>query len=144
MTPTAATTSSERVAIVVDDSLAPGLQGNTIATIGIGLGAALPQLGGQRLTDRAGRSIDVSATVAVPVLQASATTLHDLLLRALDSPQRAIVVPFPAFARSRHDFTDYQAELPLRDLGEEEIHGLGLAGTRTWVTSLTGSLRLLR
>jgi hypothetical protein len=134
----------ERVAIVVDNTLTPGLQGNTVATIGIGLGAAVPQLGGMRLIDRAGRSVDVSATVAVPVLQASATTLRDLLLRALDSPQRAIVVPFPAFARSRHDFADYQAELPLRDLADEEIHGLGLAGTRSWVASLTGSLRLLR
>jgi Protein of unknown function (DUF2000) len=137
-------TGPERVAIVIDSALTPGLQGNTIATIGIGLGAALPQLGGRQLADCIGRRIDVSATVAVPVLQASAATLHDLLLRALDSPHRAIVVPFPAFARTQHDFADYQAEFPLHDLAEEEIHGLGLAGTRSWVTSLTGSLRLLR
>lgn len=141
---TASPPALERVAIMVDSALTPGLQGNTIATIGIGLGAAVPQLGGRQLTDRAGRHVDVSATVAVPVLQASAAVLHDLLLRALDSPRRAVVVPFPAFARSRHDFADYQAELGLRDLADEEIQGVGLAGTRSWVASLTGSLRLLR
>jgi hypothetical protein len=137
-------TAPERVAIIVGTALPQGLQGNTIATIGIGLGAALPALGGVQLTDRAGRAIDVSATVAVPVLQAPATTLRDLLLRALDSPHRSIVVPFPAFARSQHSFADYQTDFPRHDLADEEIHGLGLAGTRSWVTSLTGSLRLLR
>lgn len=137
-------TAPERTTIIVDTALSPGLQGNTIATIGIGLGAALPQLGGQQLADRTGRRIDVSATVAVPVLQAPATTLRELMLRALDSPRRAVVVPFPAFARSQHNFADYQADFPLHDLAEEEIHGLGLAGTRSWVTSLTGSLQLLR
>jgi hypothetical protein len=54
------------------------------------------------------------------------------------------VVPFPAFARSLHAYAEYEAAFPGRDLGEEAIDGLGLAGPAKWVKSLTGSLKLLR
>ena len=53
-------------------------------------------------------------------------------------------MPFPAFARSLHLYADYEAAFPDRDLSEETIDGLGLAGPAKWVRSLTGSLKLLR
>lgn len=132
-----------RVVVVVDASLSLGLVGNTIATIAIGLGAAAPRLGGPRLVDRAGVGIHPSASVPVPVLQAEASVLRELLLRAEDGAEDAVAVAFPAFARTMHDFTSYQSEFPRRDLSEEEIHGIGLVGPRKWVASLTGSLKLL-
>ncbi|ALG15099.1 hypothetical protein AOZ06_27355 [Kibdelosporangium phytohabitans] len=132
-----------RVAIVVDPSLSPGLVGNTIATIAIGLGAAAPHLGGPRLVDRTGVTIHPSASVPVPVLQAEPSVLRGLLLRAVNGEEETVVVPFPAFARNMHDFNAYQSEFTRRELGEEEVHGVGLAGPRKWVASLTGSLKLL-
>jgi hypothetical protein len=98
------------------------------------------------LTDRHDRTIDISSNQPVPVLQADAAAIRALLLKALARPDEGerAVVPFPAFARSLHAYAEYEAAFPGRDLGEEAIDGLGLAGPAKWVKSLTGSLKLLR
>ncbi|WP_439407053.1 DUF2000 domain-containing protein [Bradyrhizobium sp. DASA03076] len=133
-----------RLAIIVDPSLPLGLIANTVATIGIGIGAVERGLGDIELTDVAGRAVKTSAICPVPILQASAKEIVSLLLKALPAPDRAIVVPFPRFARSLHAFADYRARFPQCDLASEPIDGLGLAGAEKWVRSLTGSLKLLR
>jgi hypothetical protein len=133
-----------RIAIVVEPALSPGFLANTVAVIGIGLGAAQPGFGATTLTDTAGRAVKNSADRPVPVLQADADAIRALLLKALPPPEGAIVVPFPAFARAMHSFADYRAAFPGRDLYAEPIDGLGLAGPATWVKALTGSLKLLR
>lgn len=133
-----------RIAIIVEPSLGLGFLANTVAVIGVGLGAALPGLANTPLTDSAGRSVLNSANRPLPVLQASAEQIAQLLLKALPPPDGAAVVPFPAFARSLHSFADYQAQFPTRDLAAERIEGLGLAGPPKWIKSLTGALKLLR
>jgi hypothetical protein len=134
----------KRIVIVVDPSLAIGLIANTVATIAVGLGAVEPALGNATLTDAAGRLIKTSANRPVPILQAPAEAIRATLLEALPTREGEIVVPFPQFARSLHDFAAYQAQLAARDLATETIEGLGLAGPEKWVKSLTGSLKLLR
>ena len=133
-----------RLAVIVDPALPPGLLANTVATIAIGIGAALPALGNTPLTDAAGREVRNSADRPVPILQAPEGAIRALLLRALPVPEGAVVVPFPRFARGLHAFADYRAAFPGRDLADEALDGLGLAGPDRWVRSLTGSLRLLR
>ncbi len=133
-----------RVAVVVEPALPPGLLANTVATLAVGLGSAMPGLGGTLLADSAGRTFHCSANRPVPILQAPSGTVRDLLLRALPPPQRGVVVPFPGFARAIHRFEDYLTQFPHRDLAEEAVEGLGLAGPERWVRSLTGSLKLLR
>jgi hypothetical protein len=133
-----------RVAIVVDPSLTLGELANTVAVLGIGLGAAHPMLAGARLTDGQGRQFSISANRPVPVLQANPDRLAALLLKALPAPEGAIVVPFPRFARQLHDYRDYEAAVPECDLAAEIIDGVGLAGPSKWARSLTGSLKLLR
>jgi hypothetical protein len=133
-----------RVAIVVDPTLAPGAAANTVAALAIGLGAAAPPLGGAQLADARGRRHHVVANRPVPILQAGREALASLLLRALPPPEAAVVVPFPAYARALHRYADYVAAAPTRDLGEEPIDGLGLAGPGKWVRSLTGALKLFR
>jgi len=134
----------KHIAIVVDPSLAIGLIANTVAAIAVGLGAVEPALGNATLTDAAGRLIKTSADRPVPILQAPAEAIRATLLEALPTREGEIVVPFPQFARSLHDFAAYQAQLAARDLATETIEGLGLAGPEKWVKSLTGSLKLLR
>lgn len=134
----------KHIAIVVDSSIAIGLIANTVATITIGLGAVEPAFGNVTVVDRAGRLIKNSADRPVPILQTPAEAIRTILLRALPSREGEIVVPFPQFARSLHDFCAYQAQLAARDLAIETIEGLGLAGPEKWVKSLTGSLKLLR
>lgn len=133
-----------RIAIAVDPSLPRGLIANTVATLGIGLGAARPALGDTVLTDAAGRSLHCSANRPVPILQARPEALSALLLKASPAPDGAIVAPFPRFARSIQIFDEYLALFATRDMAEEAIEGVGLAGPDKWVRSLTGSLKLLR
>ncbi|MFK0161917.1 DUF2000 domain-containing protein [Rhizobium sp. NPDC090279] len=133
-----------RLAIVVNPNLPLGLIANTAGAIAIGLGARFPALAARQLTDREGRTIDISSNMPVPVLQADAETLRSLLLKTLSPEDDRAIVPFPAFARSLHDYREYEATFPERDLAGEAIDGLGLAGPLKWVKSLTGSLKLLR
>lgn len=136
--------SAERLAIILDPALPPGLLANTAAVIGVGLGALWPALAATALTDAQGRSIHNSANRALPILQATPDTLRALLLKALPPPDGASVVAFPQFARAIHGFEEYQALFPGKDLAIEVIEGVGLAGPEKWVRSLTGSLKLLR
>ncbi len=129
-----------RIAIVVDPTLPLGLLANTVATLSIGLGAARPVFGNTALTDAAGRQIMNSADRPVPILQAPGDALSTLLLKALPAPDHAIVVAFPRFARVLHTFADYRDEFPNRDLGNEPIDGMAIAGEDKWVRSLTGNL----
>ncbi|MEQ1405734.1 DUF2000 domain-containing protein [Neorhizobium sp. Rsf11] len=133
-----------RLAIIVNPALPLGLLSNTVAAISIGLGASMPELAARRLTDRENRTIDISSNRPVPILQADTEAIRSLLLRALAQPEERAVVPFPAFARALHDYRDYEASFPGRNLAEEAIDGLGLAGPSKWIRSLTGSLKLLR
>ena len=133
-----------RIAVIVAPSLPTGLIANTIATTCIGIGTIVTQLGGTALTDTSGRTVHTSANRPVPILQATEEAIGALLLRALPAPERAVVVPFPRFARSLHRFEDYLAAFAHCDLKDEIIEGLGLAGPEKWIRSLTGSLKLLR
>lgn len=108
------------------------------------MGAAQIQLAGTCLTDAQGRTILVSANRPVPVLQAEPEAVRALLLKALAVPEGGVVVPFPHFARALHSFAEYEATFPKRDLADEAIDGLGLAGPAKWVRSLTGALKLLQ
>ncbi|CAK7261342.1 MULTISPECIES: DUF2000 domain-containing protein [unclassified Shinella] len=133
-----------RLAIVVNPDLLPGHLANTIAAVSIGMGAAMPALGARQLTDRRQATIDISADRPVPVLQADSRTIGTLLAKALPRQDGRVIVAFPSFARALHSYADYEATFPERDLGEETIDGLGLAGEGRWIKSLTGSLKLLR
>lgn len=133
-----------RIAVIVDPSLPVGLMANTVATIGIGIGAVAPAFGNTTLTDLTGRTVQTSANRPVPILQASPDAIGTLILRALPVPDGGLLVPFPRFARNIHLFADYLADFPRRDLEKEIIEGLGIAGPSKWVKSLTGNLKLLR
>ncbi len=133
-----------RLAIIVNPELPPGLIANTVAAISVGIGAAVPALGARQLTDRLDRKIDISSNQPIPILQADGGVIQALLLKALAEKSPRAIVPFPAFARALHNYSDYELAFPDRDLAEEVIDGLGIAGPARWVRSLTGSLRLLK
>jgi hypothetical protein len=144
----AAMTPDLRLAIIVNPELPLGLIANTAGAIAIGLGATVPALAARRLTDRGDRAVDIISSQPVPILQADGAAIRALMLKALAWPdmgagERA-VVPFPAFARSQHVYAEYAAAFSDRDLSEETIDGLGLAGPAKWIRSLTGALKLLR
>lgn len=131
------------LAVIVDPALPAGLMANTVAVIAAGLGARLPGIGGVRLADAAGLSSWNSADRPIPVLAADAAAMRALIERA--AAEAAVeTVLFPAFARALHAFADYAAKVPELRLADEKIDGIGLAGPKKAVRSLTGALRLLR
>lgn len=133
-----------RLAIIINPALPMGLIANTVAALSIGLGAKLPALGAQRLTDMSGRPIDTSSKLPVPVLQAEAELLGSIMGKATERIDDGAVVVFPAFARSLHNYGDYLETFPTRELSSEVIDGVAVAGPAKWVKSMTGSLKLLR
>nr|WP_313372427.1 DUF2000 domain-containing protein [Brucella intermedia] len=133
-----------RIAMIVNPALPLGLLSNTVSAVSIGLGAKFPFLAGDRLKDRNGLEVDISSNRPVPVLQADPDALREIMMKATKEPASCAVVIYPAFARSLHSYSDYEAEFPNRDLSGEIIDGIGLAGPAKWVKSLTGSLKLLR
>jgi len=135
---------SLRLAIIVNPELSLGLIANTASALSIGLAAKFPQLAGSQLCDSMGRIIDVSSKLPVPILQASAEQIREILLKALALEADRAIVPFPAFARSMHSFDEYEQAFPRRDLVTEVLDGLALCGADKWVKSLTGALKLLR
>lgn len=133
-----------RIAIVVDPMLPIGFLSNTVAAIGIGIGAAQPGFGGVELVDHSGNTIVNSSDRPVPILQADEERMQSLIEKFGDRPDSAIVIAFPAFARSLHSFADYEAAFPACTLSGEKIDGIGISGPSKWIKSLTGSFKLLR
>lgn len=133
-----------RIAIVVNPACPTGLLGNAIAVVAVGLGASAPALGGAPLGDSAGRAFRSSATVAVPVLQASPAGLIALLDQCLAMPGLDAVVAFPEFARTIHAFETYRDALRELDLAESPLAAIGVAGSAETVKRLTRGLALLR
>lgn len=136
-----------KIAVVVDPEQGLGFLANTVATIGIGIGACNSSLGGVTLTDADGREIKNSCSLPVPILQANPVAMQDVLTRASklqEKGEELLVIAFPDFARSLHSFEDYQKEFPKRQIQDEEIKGVGLLGSEKAIKSLTGSLKLLR
>src|SRR5262249_50467691 len=93
-----------RLAVIVDPSLSIGVLGNTVTATAFGIGAAPPVLGNTRLTDACGLAVTTSANRPVPILQAEADTMRELLLNAVPASADATVVVFPQFARKVHHF----------------------------------------
>ncbi|GHD41891.1 hypothetical protein GCM10017083_06280 [Thalassobaculum fulvum] len=133
-----------RVAVIVDPTLALGQITNTVAVVGVGIGAADASLGAVPLTDSRGRTVASSSNRPIPILQADGPAMAALLARALPAPEGATVVAFLRYGRSLHVFEEYRRQFPDRDLLAEPVDGIGLAGPARWVRSLTGSLKLLR
>ena len=133
-----------RVAVIVDPDLPLGLLANTIAAISIGLGGCHPAMSGLWLADAKGVAIRASADRPIPILQADGDRLRNLLVTAAAQENDLTLVAFPAFARSLHEFAEYEHVFPTRTLADEKIDGVGLAGPTRLIRSLTGSLKLLR
>ena len=135
---------ARRIAIVVNAAQQTGILGNAIAVVAVGLGAAVPTLGGVPLRDATGRTFRSSATVALPVLQSTPSHLMELLDVAIATPGIDAVVAFPHFAQAIHDFATYRDAVARSDLAHGPIAAVGIAGEAETVKRLTRGLFLPR
>jgi hypothetical protein len=131
----------ERLVLVVDEALPPGLAANAAAVLAFTLGAQLPEFVGADYADADGGVHAGLIPVGLPILRAPAATLPGLRERALAAVS---VVAFPSFGHRANDYEEFRAFVARTPGADLRYLGLAVHGPRRPVGKLTGSLALLR
>jgi hypothetical protein len=133
----------DRVIVVVEESLPPGLAANAAAMLALTLGARVPGLTGAPLVDASGASHPGLIPDGIPVLKASAAALTAIRERARDSDD-VLTVTFPAAGQRTNDYEEVRRRIAATPPGDIEYAGVALHGPRKRISRLTGTLPLLR
>jgi hypothetical protein len=132
----------ERLVIVVDEALPPGLAANAASVVAFTLGAQLPGLRGPDVTDADGGVLPGLIPIGLPILRAPAAALTALHAGALAAELG--VVAMPVFGHQTNDYAEFR-ELVARTPGAElQFLAVAVHGPRRQVGRLTGSFGLLR
>jgi hypothetical protein len=131
-----------RCAIVVDESLPPGLAANAAAVLALTLGATAPDLRGADFEDLDGQVHPGLIPQGLPVLRAPRSELAQLRAQALEA--EIAVIDFPTFGQQTNDYEEFRARVATTPPAELDYLGILLRGTPRSVRKLTGSLALLR
>jgi len=131
--------------IVVDNTVGIGLLSNAVAVLSMTLGKLHPDLVGEDLPDASGRLHSGLIRITLPVLAATPNQLVDIARQAGRAPSdRLSVVGFSEIARRERTYDAYAAALAATEPDDLRYLGLGLYGDRALVSSMSGSLRLVR
>jgi hypothetical protein len=143
---TAAGPPAEKAAIVLALGLTIGESANVAACIAAGLSVGGGRWAGRPLQDLDGLRSAASSHLPIVVLGAAPGQLERLVERLQDraTPEGAVAVLFPAYAKAIHDAVAYWAAHAAKSHRAEPLLGAGFAGQKKWVNSLVGSLALLR
>ena len=132
-----------RCAIVVDQSLPPGLAANAASVISMTLGQKVNGLVGPDVKDADGYVHAGIVLIPMPILTAAAPDLQSIRESAVRS-EGAVLVGFTGLAQSCRTYDEYvdrMAQVPAAGL---DYVAIGLFGPKRLVNKLTGSLPLLR
>lgn len=136
---------NEKCVIVLDESLPLGLIANTAAILGITFGQKMPQIVGDDITDKTGRTHLGIITFPVPILKANAEALKVLREKLYSEDFSDLTAAdFSDLAQSCKTYSEFIVKM--NAAREENLSYLGLAicGAKKKVNKLTGSLPLLR
>ena len=134
----------DKVVVVLDAALPPGQAANVAACLSAGLAGAWPAWAGRPLNDAAGLASVAIAHLPIAVLRADTPAMQALLARLPSAAGEGCVCLFPAYAQRVQDGTTYWALHAQAHHTNTPMLGVGLAGGRRWVNSLSGSLGLWR
>lgn len=135
--------SDMKLVMVVDGDLPSGVIANTCAILGMSLGKLFPETVGPDVVDAASRTHAGIVSLPIPILKGSARALEELRERLFDPELASLtVVDFTDVARRSGHYDEYTEAMA----GAAHATPLGIAicGGRRAVTTLTGSLPLLR
>lgn len=133
----------KKCVIVVDENLPIGMVGNTVAILGITLGARLPDVVGADVRDGLEREHIGIIEFPVPILKASAETLGKLRLSLYNKEYSDLTVAdFTDVAQSCGTYDEFIDKIGSAE--ELKYFGIALCGSKKKVNRLTGSLPLLR
>jgi hypothetical protein len=132
----------ERLVIVVDNALAPGLAANAAAVVAFTLGARLPDLRGPDVADADGRVLPGLIPVGLPILRAPGDALAALHADAVAA--EAGVVALPTLGHQTNDYEEFRALVAATPGADLRFVAVAVYGPRRQVARLTGSFGLLR
>ena len=132
----------DRLVVVVDETLPPGLAANAAAVLAFTLGARSPGFVGGDFVDGDGTAHPGLIPVGLPILRAPAGVLPGVRERAVAAGVE--VVAFPSFGHQTNDYDEFRDLVGRTPGAEMRFLGLALHGARKPVQKLTGSFGLLR
>jgi hypothetical protein len=132
----------ERLVIVADETLAPGLAANAAAVVAFTLGAQLPGLRGPDVADADGGLLPGLIPVGLPILRAPSDALTALHARAMAAELG--VVAMPVFGHQTNDYDEFRTLVARTPGAELRFLAVAVHGPRRRVGRLTGSFGLLR
>ena len=138
-------TAPEKVVIVLATGLSAGRAANVAACLAAGVAAAAPTWAGWPLRDQGHIESVASSHLPIIVLCADPPRMAVLALKLGEPrPANCQLSLFPAYAQDIHDAETYRARHERTQHGREALPGVAIAGSRTWVDRLAGSLPILR
>ena len=134
----------EKCVLIVDDTMPLGAIANTVAVLSVSLGKLRPEIVGESLIDSDGYTHQGITTLAIPILRGNGPLLKHLRNRAREFEPDLLIVDLIGATKSTKSYEEYAEVLRRGPADAIEYIGLGLFGDKTTVSSLTGSLGLLR
>jgi hypothetical protein len=133
---------ANKMIIVVDAELEPGVAANIIGLLGVSIGHHVPGIVGPDVVDATGVTHLGMSTVGLPILVADRKTLQSIYGQARQTKELTVLDVSDVAVASR-DYTSYTNAL--QD-PEKSCRAFGLAiyGPRTQVDRVTGRLGLLK
>ena len=132
----------ERLVVVVDRSLPPGLAANAAAVLALSVGARFPDLPGRDLLDADGVAHPGLLPTGLPVLAAPADLLPALRTAAIEAGLD--VLAFPTAGQQTTDYEAFAATVAGTPTAQLTYLALLLGGPAKPVRRLTGGFALLR
>lgn len=133
---------SNKLVLVIDNTLEIGLAANTAAVLTMSVGAKHPELIGEDLVDGSGQPHLGITSIPIPVLAADSQKLTELVQKLEGTDVE--LVSFSRIAQSIHSYDEYAKKLKSTPGEEVEYSGIALYGPVKAVNSLIGSLPRLK
>lgn len=138
-------TENLKCVIVADGELPRGIISNAAAIIGISLGRLVPEAVGCDVRDKSGCVHSGIIKFPVPVLNGTAEQIKNIRKRLCESGFEDIAaVDFSDTAQGCKTYDEFIRKMSAEEEDKLRYFGVGLCGDKKKITSLTGSLPLLR
>ncbi len=134
----------KKCVLILDETMPPGILANTAAVLSASLGKLCPEMIGCDLPDRSGYMHRGITTIAMPILKGNPSLLRRMRRQLTEFEPDLLVVDLISATRTTKSYEEYAVVLKQSSDEEVEYLGLALYGDKKTITSLTGSLGLLR
>ncbi len=133
---------TKRFVIILDESLPAGLAANAAAVLSTSVGCQRPEIVGHNVQDGTGGLHAGITTLPIAILKAGQQAIQRL--RSTAEEQQLLAAGFTRTAQRSKNYGHYEQRMSACRACDLEYAGIALFGCAEKITSLTGSLSLLR